>query len=299
MSTHSLATCAFTRRRAESQSHPRASVRTGLAISVGACLCLTLPAQADFGLLEAQETFMTAQSIDSALLATVFGIDLGAVLNFSSDLNASTRAFSYTLLPNQFYNGAPLSLSTTGIYDPGLRQYSWTTRGQLGNTSWSFSESAVWIGDPITTLPPRDTVINGVTYTVTGDFDYDDPDDLTGTSKTKSKGTFSIKDSAGNTFGPFAGTDRFIAQAWQATFTIPAKTKPNNTDKDIVVIADGDGPFRGQNPPLVGPGDFTLQFIVGTVPEPEILTLFAVGFAPMVHVLRRRRRESKRITPAG
>jgi hypothetical protein len=116
------------------------------------------------------ETMMEAEGADTLFLGQVFGPDSSSVLHFTSNVNLSTGAFSYSLVSGQTYLGSAFSLTTTGIFNSALGEFVWTTTAQLGAQHWSGSGSGTWSGDP--KFPYTDTVtLNGVAYTVTGMID--------------------------------------------------------------------------------------------------------------------------------
>jgi hypothetical protein len=171
------------------------------------------------------ETMMEAEGTDTLFLGQVFGPDSSSGLHFTSNVNLSTGAFSYSLVSGQKYLGSAFSLTTTGTFNSALGEFVWTTTTQLGSQHWSGSGSGTWSGDP--TFKENYTVtLNGVDYAVTGTID---PGAHT------SSGEYTFKAPDGTVFGPYKGTDKkFGFGLWTHVIKVPVTPV---TPEGVVIIA--------------------------------------------------------------
>ncbi len=224
-------------------------------------------------LAEVTETMMSVASKEGTALGVALGPDASSLLQFSSFVDPNARTFSFTTLPGQHYLGMAVSLTTVGVYNIGLGQYTWNAAGSVGASSWSDSGSAVWTGDPTETIPEHTVTLFGHSYSVRGTVETSP--DPTNDRITLSKGDFVFHDLATPNpkfLGGTSGTDKYNITTGKWTFDYswtPA-------DKDCSDPCFDMGAVGQQG--LVG-GDGTFAIKNSPVPETSSLFLLCGGLA--------------------
>ena len=214
----------------------------------------------DAGLFVLEETWLPTDSVS---------------FTYTCDYNANT--ISYESLPNQTINGEPVSITSSGLYDPTTSLYTWTTLSTVGSDSITNIGTINLADDPTSTTYWR-AMKGGVfadgsisdTYTVTGKTD-------SGT-ETYYLGSNPIP----------VGTIKFSSM-WNPTYNVWNCTGTNSVGGKVTWNLTASGTYADNGSGQVN-GGFT--WTVVAVPEPSSCTLFGLGTLGLL-ACRWRRRKAK------
>ena len=221
------------------------------------------------------EALMGTQGGDASLIGMFLGADAGSPLRFSSVVDPTNFSFSFSLMPGSSYLGQPMTLSSSGTFDPNTGVLSAFSSGTLGTMSFAISDSESWMntsngiqgsGDQILSVGGDERGRRRVTHR------HDFPD-----GSSVESGHF--VDEHGHRI---PGSD-FV--------NVPDEDHPEEPDWDWGTRhGRGGGPYSvfstGFSPLDGGTGSFTTT--ISPVPEPSTLLLIGSGFIGIAGVLRKR-----------
>ena len=232
-------------------------MRRGLVFHpVVSLLVTTIPALVRAGSVDPPtELMMADQEANTLILGFLFGADPHSPLNFTSNVDSTGLAFSYSLNPGSTYLGQPISLNSSGSSDSTGTNWTLSAQGMLGSTAWSTTGTAT------ITLQGNGFKIGG-TYKFGsngGDFHLQSLSTANGSSTDSG---FFTKNGQQVPSSGFASTDKLVDGDWKLTTSIPIPPGLGITIEST-----------GFSPPNGGTGSFTTT----VVPEPSSLTLLLIG----------------------
>jgi hypothetical protein len=94
------------------------------------------------------ELMMEDEGENMAIVGELFGPDKSSPLSFSSNVDITAMAFSFSLDPGSTYQGLAMTLSGSAVFDPVADIWNASSSGTLGSVAWTPSGTYSVTGDP-------------------------------------------------------------------------------------------------------------------------------------------------------